>query len=197
MGIAKRPAFYTTKQAADILGVSAPTVIKWVEEGRLRAHRTPGGHRRISVDALRAFEAEVDKGSAGEPTRVDPFDSGFRVLVVDPEPDYSDLISEYFRLQGDVTVIQSLDPLTVGYHVGAFRPHVLVFDVSCPRLHIREIVSLTKRLKSMRVVVLSSSWSGELQGITTEDQRILVAQKPIKLDQLWRLVAANSTLDML
>lgn len=184
----KAPTFYTTKQAADIFGVSAPTVIKWVEEGRLRAHRTPGGHRRISAEALRAFEADAEQTGSSPGAAQEAPDSGLRVLVVDPEPDYSDLISEYFRLQDGVTVLQSLDPLTVGYHAGDFRPHVLVFDVSCPRIHVREIVSLATRMPEMRVVVLSSSWTGEIQGITTDDQRIVAVQKPLKLEHLWQMV---------
>ena len=39
--------FYTTFEAARLLGVSLPTVVNWIKARRLKAHRTPGGHRRI------------------------------------------------------------------------------------------------------------------------------------------------------
>ncbi len=47
--------FYTTFEAARILGVSLPTVVNWIKARRLKAHRTPGGHRRIAREDLAAF----------------------------------------------------------------------------------------------------------------------------------------------
>jgi excisionase family DNA binding protein len=47
--------FYTTFDAARILGVSLPTVVNWIKARRLKAHRTPGGHRRIAAEDLAAF----------------------------------------------------------------------------------------------------------------------------------------------
>jgi excisionase family DNA binding protein len=47
--------FYTTHEAARLLSVSLPTVVNWIEARRLRAHRTPGGHRRIAREELAAF----------------------------------------------------------------------------------------------------------------------------------------------
>jgi excisionase family DNA binding protein len=47
--------FYTTFEAAQLLGVSLPTVVNWIKARRLKAHRTPGGHRRIARDDLAAF----------------------------------------------------------------------------------------------------------------------------------------------
>ena len=172
--------------------MSAPTVIKWVEEGRLRAHRTPGGHRRIPVEALRAFESECSQLLGKPMQRGTGRDGQIRVLVVDPEHDYSDLVSEYFRLQGNVQVIQALDPLTVGYQIGAFEPHVVVFDISCPRIHVREIIQLADRLAGLRVILLSTSWSGELGGITADYPQVVAVEKPLKLDQLWRLAVADA-----
>jgi excisionase family DNA binding protein len=47
--------FYTTFDAARLLGVSLPTVVNWIKGRRLKAHRTPGGHRRIAAEELAAF----------------------------------------------------------------------------------------------------------------------------------------------
>jgi excisionase family DNA binding protein len=44
----------TTKQAADMLGVSVSTVQKWVELGKLASWKTPGGHRRIPITSIKA-----------------------------------------------------------------------------------------------------------------------------------------------
>ena len=47
--------FYTTHEAAQLLGVSLPTVVNWIKARRLKAHRTPGGHRRIAPEDLAGF----------------------------------------------------------------------------------------------------------------------------------------------
>ena len=47
--------FYTTFEAARVLGVSLPTVVNWIKARRIKAHRTPGGHRRIAREDLAAF----------------------------------------------------------------------------------------------------------------------------------------------
>lgn len=47
--------YYTTHEAAGLLGVSLPTVVNWIKARRIRAHRTPGGHRRIAREDLAGF----------------------------------------------------------------------------------------------------------------------------------------------
>ena len=42
----------STRQAAQVLGVSVRTIQLWVEQGLLHAWKTPGGHRRIDQQSL-------------------------------------------------------------------------------------------------------------------------------------------------
>jgi excisionase family DNA binding protein len=48
-------SFYTTFEASKLLSVSLPTVVNWIKARKLKAHRTPGGHRRIARQDLAAF----------------------------------------------------------------------------------------------------------------------------------------------
>ena len=41
-------SFCTTREAAEILGISLRTAQLWVESGQLEAWKTEGGHRRIA-----------------------------------------------------------------------------------------------------------------------------------------------------
>lgn len=45
----------TLKEASDFLGVHFSTLRVWADRGDVRVFRTPGGHRRFSLDDLRRF----------------------------------------------------------------------------------------------------------------------------------------------
>ena len=45
----------TTQEAADLLGLSRPTVVKMMDDGRLPFHK-PGAHRRVRRADLMAFQ---------------------------------------------------------------------------------------------------------------------------------------------
>ena len=70
------PQWLSLGEASRLLGVSAATIRRWSDAGRLRTFTTPGGHRRFSRAALeRLLPAERDRrpplGHAGlTPTRL-------------------------------------------------------------------------------------------------------------------------------
>lgn len=58
MRIAKMPEpkkILTPREAATLLGVSYPTIKKWILAGKLKTTITPGGHHRIPAASLNPF----------------------------------------------------------------------------------------------------------------------------------------------
>jgi molybdopterin-binding protein len=45
----------TPREASRILGISYPTVKKWILEGKLKTAKTPGGHHRLTLASLKPF----------------------------------------------------------------------------------------------------------------------------------------------
>lgn len=53
--IAQHSRWLTLKDASAFLGVHYSTLRNWADRGEIRVFRTPGGHRRFSVEDLRTF----------------------------------------------------------------------------------------------------------------------------------------------
>src|SRR5215472_4409170 len=45
----------TPREAARMMGISYPTIKKWILDGKLKTVLTPGGHHRLSEASLRPF----------------------------------------------------------------------------------------------------------------------------------------------
>jgi excisionase family DNA binding protein len=58
--------FYTTSEAAKLLAVSPDTVLRWVKAGKVRSHRTPGGHCRIPRNSLEQLVPKLDNSRREE-----------------------------------------------------------------------------------------------------------------------------------
>jgi excisionase family DNA binding protein len=60
---AGKVSWLTLKDASDFLGVHFTTLRGWADRGEIPVFRTPGGHRRFSLDDLRRFLAERAKST--------------------------------------------------------------------------------------------------------------------------------------
>jgi molybdopterin-binding protein len=50
-----RRQLLTPREASRMLGISYPTIKKWILEGKIKTTQTPGGHHRLSQANLRPF----------------------------------------------------------------------------------------------------------------------------------------------
>jgi len=74
--------YYSTVEAAKLLGVSVRTVQLWVENGSLEAWKTAGGHRRI-------VSSSVDEYISAQNIDTDQRTANKTILVVEDNPTVS------------------------------------------------------------------------------------------------------------
>jgi excisionase family DNA binding protein len=183
-----RPQYFTTRQAADLLGVTAPTVIKWIDRGRIDAHRTPGGHRRIAAAELHRFTAECGFSVEGAARVVPEGAEPTRVLIIDREQDFGEMVAEYLQLKGAFDVAHAGSAIEAGFYAGSLRPEVLIYDEDTTSIEIGRLVRL---LPDTRVVVLTSMRSSNTEALKAEVGADHVVEKPVKLDQLLAIIRAE------
>lgn len=110
---------YSTFQAAKVLGVSPPTVIKWTNDGILKSYRTPGGHRRILNTDLQLF---LESFQLPKPT----VERKKKVLIFMSDEDYAQLLGEFFDNPSRVCIVSN--PYQLGWNLAQKDVTHLIWD---------------------------------------------------------------------
>ena len=140
------PVYFTTFQVARLLGVSAPTVVNWVKNGLLVAHRTPGGHRRIARADLVRFAEQNDYPVPDAPEAgAEPVSAGGRrILIVDDQREFCNVVRDFLELRGDCRVEVADSGFAAGLTVARFRPEVILMDILMPDMDGFEVIRMLK-----------------------------------------------------
>jgi excisionase family DNA binding protein len=183
------PLYYTTWQVAKEFGVSLPTVVNWVNSGLLRAHRTPGGHRRIAHHDLLAFARDNDYPVTR--ALIDALGTRRRILVVDDEPDFSEMVREYLKLKGDFEVEVAGTGFLAGYAVARFRPDLILLDLPMPDMdgfEVNRTLRADPETRHVPVIACMAFRDPEIDRRVREARFDGVLDKPLKLERLLELV---------
>lgn len=150
----------STTDAARLLRSAVRSVAKWVDQGELKAGRTPGGHRRIEVPDLVAF---MNRQRLPVPPELSP-PSAPRILIVDDEAAVARWMAEEVQsAHHDWEVGQAHDGFTAGELVGVWRPSAVVLDLCMPGVDGFEVCRRIKSREETRetAVVAVSAYATE------------------------------------
>ncbi|MDR5826358.1 excisionase family DNA-binding protein [Caballeronia sp. LP006] len=171
----------TTREAAEILGVSIRTVQTWVEEGAIDSWKTPGGHRRVRRSAVFALR---------ERRLVAPVQTAYTVLIIASEG-AGRRCSESLASVPAVQVSVANDALLGLIEAGHQMPASVVMEID--RLDWERIALLKRLLASPRlahsnIVVLSDLNAEELR-FDLGDTRMRLVSKRAAPEQLRAAIA--------
>ncbi|MDP2432545.1 MAG: response regulator [Pseudomonadota bacterium] len=147
------PDTLTTRQTAKLLGASVRTIQLWVEAGRLKAWKTPGGHRRIlrtSVEEMLANRQRMSGGGSRE----------YEVLVVEGDPTQRTVLEKALRGLGpDTNLRTSADGYEALIRIGEKCPDLLVTDLVMSGMDGYRLLTTLAReasTRAVRIVVLTA-----------------------------------------
>lgn len=148
-----RNKVFTSGEVAAICGVSPDTVSRWFDLGQIEGYRLgPGGDRRIPYESLKKFMV-----SHGIP--LDRFEDGERrVLVVDDDPYYLDIIPSILLRLGDYSVTTASTGFDAGALVVQENPNLIILDIHLSYMDGRMVCSRVKEraeTRNTRILAIS------------------------------------------
>jgi excisionase family DNA binding protein len=155
----------TTHAAAKLCRVTASTLIRWIEDGRLRAYRTAGGHRRIRRADLEEFCSRqgipIDGRFPNENTRV---------LIVLEDGDAAERLRVAIRsLDVLLEVHLATDAFGAGHAIARYCPRLVLVDPAVLGAAGRDIGRRIKQDPTMRdtfVALLTRQGIASVQAAT-------------------------------
>lgn len=177
----------STREAAEVLGICVRTAQLWVEQGRLRAWKTPGGHRRIlreSVNAeLRAREKECGGGT--------PI---FDVLIVEDERIQRQILqAKVAAVSADISVRTAYNGVEGLIRMGERQPQILVTDLTMPGVDGFQLLSTlttSPLVKPMQVIVVTAMSDEEIQDKGGLPEGVVLFHKPVPIPDLLAVIRA-------
>lgn len=178
---------FGTLEVARMLGVSAMTVVRWIDKGLIPAFKTPGSHRRILRDDLKHFIRRMEFPMPEEFTA-----DLWKVLAVDDEADVLDVLVRAFSgNDSPYEVFRAADGVTALIEVGRVKPDVLLLDIVLPGL---DGIEVCRRIKSnpfltTNIVAVSGKATAEMKEEMLAAGADLFLEKPISIHVLRKQVA--------
>ncbi len=143
---------YTTFKISKICGVYPTTVINWINQKKLKAHVTPGGHHRVLKEDLLAFLKEYDFPVPAE------LCGRKKVFIVDDDEIFSSLIKRIFSKKDIFQVFVFKDGYQALMSLGKENPDLMVVDLVMPVMDgptLCRKIKEDKNLSRIKIVAVS------------------------------------------
>ena len=182
--------YFSTREAAKMLGVSLTTAQVMVEEGHLKAWKTAGGHRRISIDSVKSMLQNRESGGSISSKSSDDY----TVLIAE---DDEALCKLYMRTFSSwklpiklITVNNGMEAMVL---VERMRPSLLILDLGMPRMNGFEMIKLIRsktEYNHIDIVVITGLEKRDIDKKGGVPPAVTIFPKPVPWQQVKGFVQA-------
>jgi excisionase family DNA binding protein len=178
--------FCSTQSAANLLAVSHRTVQLWVENGTLRAWKTAGGHRRISLDSIeKLVSIRQEAIGAQQFSKESAFPR--KVLLVDQDQTLVSLYETEMRRWGlPIIIMKAFDGFNALIRMGEVRPDLLIIDLSMSGIDAARMVRALREnvsYKNISIIIISGLETKTVKAMELPKD-VAVFTKPLSFDQM-------------
>ena len=183
------PEFYSTREAAERLGLSLGTVQKMVETGALGAWKTAGGHRRVIASSVTSYI------NARESNIRSARNQQLSVLVVEDDTEIQKLYTlKVAEWDLNIKLHVVCDGLTALLYIAKHHPDLVIADLRMHGLDGFEMIHTLHNDSSfdeMDIVVVTGMHKDEIASRGGLPKGMTVLAKPISFSTLEGYVKAK------
>lgn len=179
---------YTTYDVSKLLSVDITTVMKWVDENKIIAYKTPGGHRRIFhqdlLNFLKSFNIPI-------PDQLSK--NGKTILIVDDDPQIIKALQKFIKkINPAIQVEVAEDGFDAGSKIQSMALDLVILDLNLPGVDgfkVCKIIRASKTNNKIKILAISGDTSEKTK------EKILACgadeflEKPIDGEILTRLLS--------
>ncbi len=173
-----------TSYAARILGISVGTVQGLVEKNALKAWKTQGGHRRISLQSIEEYQRRHNL----TPAVIMQGEDRLRVLVVEDDEDTRVMLQTNFDQWGlPLDVVMYASAMEALLDMPSLQPEVLLTDLVMPNVDGFEFLKTLNAhnlFGNLAVIAMTGLSPEEIQDKGGLPDGVQLLRKPIDLDWL-------------
>lgn len=172
---------FTTFQAADYCKVSFMTIKRWISAGKIKAHKTPGGHYRI---VKRDFQIFMMKNNIPIPENDEHVD--IKILIVDDDKILRDSLEDYLK-EERFEVITTDNGYEACFLLNQYLPDIIILDLIMPNVDgfkVCELIKGNSRTKDINIIILTGYASEENVKRVYEYGVNKVLSKPVDVKEL-------------
>jgi len=150
---------FSTVEIAKFMDVSYKTVGRWIDDGKLEAFVTPGGHRRVYADKLIDF---IRKRNMKTPPELEILESS-NILIVDDDKKILGYIKKAIRKKfPEYEVYTASNGFAAGESVAEHSPILVILDIMLPGIDGFEVCkNIKERNKDIKVIAITGYDSPE------------------------------------
>ncbi len=185
--------YFTTREAAKLLGVAVSTIQLWTNSGLLRAWTTGGGHRRIARDAVEQLLLEQKQQMSGNVGSSEQMS----FVIVEDDPQQLRLYEkQYLGWNKDIKLLLAKDGYDGLVKIGNILPDVIISDLNMPNFDGFQMIRALKKMPALNhslFIVITGLTPEEIKARGGLPENVHIFTKPAKFEEIELLLRQKAS----
>jgi len=181
--------YYSTREAAKLLGVAVSTIQVWTNNGLLKAWVTGGGHRRISQQSVKEMLGEKKDLAINGPNGT------CSIVIVEDSAQQTRLYKKHFEIANlKANVYSATDGYEGLVKIGQMLPEIIITDLKMPNMdgfRMIETINTIDELQQSLIIVISGLSDREIEESGGLPQGVHFFRKPVDFEKVTKLIGSR------
>ena len=194
----RQKKYFSSREAAELLGVAVSTIQLWTNNGLLRAWTTGGGHRRITCDSVN----EMLRQRRAAVSDLQPQSQQLSVVIVEDDVQQLRMYKKQFiALNLDADVVTATDGYQGLLQIGRKLPDIIITDLAMPDMDGFQMVRALKDQKELSelehslIIVVTGLTSDEIKERGGLPDGVHMFTKPVFFEKLEYLIREQAEMN--